>query len=354
MHNKVNDQDEEEQEKYNEDRYYQSIFNKFDKNKSGGIEQLEMQQILESEDDVPEAVSRKIFTAADRNEDGVLDPNEFQCMIKDKTYKSVFTRYINIYIRYVLPRKKRIGIRGDCVDGVYEEHYTWCPPPVMLILISALELTLFIMDQTSPGLGPSAKLFIYNPFKRNEAWRFLTYMLVHIGYTHITINIIVQLFLGFPLEMVHKWRVMIVYLSGVVAGSLGTSIMDPSTYLAGASGGVYALITGHVGTIFMNWNEMCIPAVQLGLFIFVIVFDVGNSIYSRYVQGTEDNIGYIAHVSGAIAGLLVGIWNLKNFVPSKKETYIWWAALTIYIIFMGTMILLNLFWKEHFMYTNVH
>ncbi|XP_056640525.1 rhomboid-related protein 2-like isoform X1 [Diorhabda sublineata] len=350
MYNKNND---ENQEQYNGDKYYQSVFNKFDKNKSGGIEQFEMRHILKSEDDVPEEVSKIIFDNADTNEDGVLDPNEFNCMIKDKKNKSIFTRYVNIYIRYVLPRKKRIHINEDCIDGVYEEHYTWWPPPLILIIISAIELTLFIVDETSSRLGPTATLLIYDPFRREEAWRFFTYMLVHIGFTHITINIIVQLFLGFPLEMVHKWRVMIVYFSGVVAGSLGTSIMDPGTYLAGASGGVYALLTGHIGTIFMNWNEMCFPVLQVGLYILIIMFDVGDSVYNRYVQKTGENIGYVAHFCGAIAGLLVGIWNLKNFVPSKKETYIWWAALTIYIIFMGIMVLLNVFWKDHFIYTNV-
>lgn len=33
--------------------------------------------------------------------------------------------------------------------------------------------------------------------------------------------------------------------------SVGTSITNPSIYLAGASGGVYALITAHIATIIM-------------------------------------------------------------------------------------------------------
>lgn len=68
----------------------------------------------------------------------------------------------------------------------------------------------------------------------------------------MTVNLIVQLLLGIPLEMVHRgWRVLLIYLSGVLAGSLATSITDPSVYLAGASGGVYALITAHVATIII-------------------------------------------------------------------------------------------------------
>ena len=52
--------------------------------------------------------------------------------------------------------------------------------------------------------------------------------------------------------MVHGWwRVLLVYLAGVVAGSLGTSVSDPRVFLAGASGGVYALITAHIASICM-------------------------------------------------------------------------------------------------------
>lgn len=68
----------------------------------------------------------------------------------------------------------------------------------------------------------------------------------------MVVNVVVQILLGVPLEMVHGWwRVLTVYISGVVAGSLSTSITDPKVYLAGASGGVYAIITAHVASIIM-------------------------------------------------------------------------------------------------------
>lgn len=100
--------------------------------------------------------------------------------------------------------------------------------------------------------GPAASLFIYHPFRRYEAWRFATYMFVHVGIMHIMMNLIIQIFLGVALELVHCWwRVALVYTAGVVAGSMGTSITNPRIFLAGASGGVYALITAHIATIIM-------------------------------------------------------------------------------------------------------
>lgn len=103
--------------------------------------------------------------------------------------------------------------------------------------------------------GPAATLFIYNPYRREEAWRFVTYMFVHVGIMHLMMNLLVQLFLGTALELVHCWwRVALVYLSGVLAGSMGTSIASPRIFLAGASGGVYALITAHVRFSCFEWN----------------------------------------------------------------------------------------------------
>lgn len=63
---------------------------------------------------------------------------------------------------------------------------------------------------------------------------------------------LVQVVLGIPLEMVHSWwRVLIIYVAGVIAGSLGTSVADPTVYLAGASGGVYALLMAHMASLIL-------------------------------------------------------------------------------------------------------
>ena len=105
---------------------------------------------------------------------------------------------------------------------------------------------------------PYCSHLIYNPNKREEAWRYVSYRsagsmldiiisnnnacvgsLVHSGLFHVTFNTLVQLVLGIPLEMVHgAWRVAAVYTSGVLAGSLWTSAVKPGVFLSGASGGV--------------------------------------------------------------------------------------------------------------------
>uniref|UniRef100_A0A803T7P6 rhomboid protease n=1 Tax=Anolis carolinensis TaxID=28377 RepID=A0A803T7P6_ANOCA len=91
---------------------------------------------------------------------------------------------------------------------------------------------------------------------------------------HILGNLVLQLVLGIPLELVHKGhRVGLVYLAGVLGGSLASSVCDPLLGLVGASGGVYALIGGYFMNVLVNFREM-IPLFGVArlLFIFIIGF----------------------------------------------------------------------------------
>jgi rhomboid-related protein 1/2/3 len=64
--------------------------------------------------------------------------------------------------------------------------------------------------------------------------------------------------------MVHgSMRIGCIYLAGVLAGSLGTSIFDPEVYLVGASGGVYALLAAHLANVMINYHSMQYGVVRL-------------------------------------------------------------------------------------------
>jgi rhomboid-related protein 1/2/3 len=102
---------------------------------------------------------------------------------------------------------------------------------------------------------------------------------------------VLQLAIGIPLEMVHKWwRVMLVYLLGSLMGCLAHSVTDFPTYLLGASGGVYALIGAHAANVIVNWKEMrfgVVRSIVLGLYI---LFDFGWALYQRYGKSTITNV----------------------------------------------------------------
>ncbi|XP_061469128.1 rhomboid-related protein 2-like [Rhineura floridana] len=185
--------------------------------------------------------------------------------------------------------------------ATYLERANCIPPPLFIVAISVAELAVFIYYA---ALKPQKQWItldnqiwesplIYRSDKRQEAWRFLSYMLVHAGIEHILGNLFLQLLLGIPLEMVHKGhRVGLVYISGVIGGSLASSICDPRQGLVGASGGVYALIGGYFMNVIVNFQEMILLfGVARLLFIFLIVgTDEGFALYRRFfppVDGPE-------------------------------------------------------------------
>ncbi|XP_019773049.1 rhomboid-related protein 2 [Dendroctonus ponderosae] len=324
--------------------YFKGIFEKYDKDHDGLITVKELSDMIESREydkDIPDYCVKKIHDLHDVNQDRKLNFDEFMYMIHNPEYSYIFGHYISRYINWIIP-PKRIPPSHTVTDGIYEEEYSCNPPAVGMIILSLVEILCFCIDEvverdsTKYATGPVATVFIYEPHKRYEIWRFFTYMFVHIGVFHLLVNLAVQILLGIPLEMVHKWwRVLVVYFAGVLAGSLATSITDPDVRLAGASGGVYSLITAHVASIIMNWREMSYPLIQLFVFILVAVSDIGTAIYYRYVLDKVQSIGYVAHFAGAVAGLLVGINVLRNLSVSKTEKVLWWISLTAFVALLA-------------------
>ncbi|PAA46490.1 hypothetical protein BOX15_Mlig018813g4 [Macrostomum lignano] len=182
-------------------------------------------------------------------------------------------------------------------------------------------------------------------------------MLLHDGYHHIVFNTVLGLILGVPLETVHKiWRVGPVFLIGVFAGALASSIIDPKTAMVGASGGVYSLIGAHYATVLMNWEELqsdwlkcrsnplkfllsgVMTLVYLTLFVGV---DFGVAAYRRYALTLKVPMSVSAHVGGMLAGLLVGTPVLRNI--DKKP---WEGVVSIVaIVAASVLILFGILWN---------
>nr|XP_027239345.1 protein rhomboid-like [Penaeus vannamei] len=159
-----------------------------------------------------------------------------------------------------------------------------------------------------------------------------------------TITITIQVFFGILLEMVHRWwRVMVVYMSGVAAGALAHSIFTPTAFLAGASGGVYAVEYAHLGNLLMNWPEMEMPWLQLFVLLLLIGLDFGYAIWDTYFALEPSNTGHMAHFGGAVAGVLVGVVVLRNLQKETWERYCWWFSLVLFLLVISAGVMLNVF-----------
>ena len=68
-----------------------------------------------------------------------------------------------------------------------------------------------------------------------------------------------QLIIGIPLEFVHgSFRVGLLYCVGVVVGSMTSLVVTPETYLVGASGGDFCLVSGKILSRLFEFNSFSI------------------------------------------------------------------------------------------------
>lgn len=332
---------------------WRPIFDKFDREvdgkQDGKIPLEKFIEILEEDpvwkESVPQPLKNKIIEEVDLNKDGVIDYNEFITLVKGKHLglgskrRKAFRQLLRETIDLLVPYKY-----------TYQNEYSCLPPPLFMITVSLLQVIIFVFNSLQQIGGiklnepvPYCSHLIFNPNKRYEVWRYLTYSLVHSGFFHVTFNILVQLVLGIPLEMVHQaWRVAAVYLSGVLAGSLWTSVLNSVVFLSGASGGVYALITAHLGTVIMNHREMSHPWLRVGVVTLTAATDIGVYIYQTLLLGQPAKpVSYPAHIAGAVSGLLVGVLCLRNLSWEPHQRYIWVACLVLYL----SLILVAVIWS---------
>ena len=218
-------------------------------------------------------------------------------------------------------------------------------------------------------------------------WRFLTYIFLHGGPQHITFNLIIQVLVGIPLELSQPgWngslRVAGLYLAGTIFGSLGGTVADPSKYLLGASGAVYALIFAHLATLILNWKEdgevykqreseddfipmEMNPWIRGARLVFLILFtcmDIGTIIYNvknsntvllssldipncyfqELVSTEPSKTSYSGHFFGGIAGVMIGIFILKNRKVEDWEVKFQWISFGVFSLLLIVFIVWHL------------
>ena len=235
--------------------------------------------------------------------------------------------------------------------------FTWCPPPWFIPGISIVQIAIFVYFQsesceviaaTSPAYdqpctatgtcaGCSAlecpRSYVtplaYRMCCRDQAWRFFTYALVHSDTQHIVFNLIFQLLVGLPMEIVHgSLRIGLLYLLGALAGSLGSSVFDQEANVVGASGAVYALLGSHFANFFQNWDEgISYKWTKLLLLGSLMIYDIINAMVQR--SNGDTNVSYAGHYAGFIFGVTFGTYILRNMQETTVELYIRWSGITI-------------------------
>lgn len=332
-----------------------ALFHQFDRDGDGFIPMPELKERIELAGEAAGLSAnerRELLEDADRNRDARVDFGEF-CIMMSRA-KHMRARSVIFRAAQMVTAKEQREEKFS-----YLQQYSCCPPPVFLLILTLAEIAIYIyyVVEMKSGVSvsgpvPTQSPLIYNPYRRREAWRFGSYALIHIGIYHILFNSLAQLVLGIPLELVHQWRVIIVYIMGIIAGSLAVSVTDPLVFLAGASGGVYALIAAHLANLVVNWAEMEFAICRLIFVVAMVSIDVAVALYNRYGNPEAsggNKVSYVAHIGGFVAGLLMGIVVLRNFKKKSWERVVWWIALVGLIALFALCVLWNIFYPQ---YTN--
>jgi membrane associated rhomboid family serine protease len=136
-------------------------------------------------------------------------------------------------------------------------------------------------------------------------WTALTYMFLHVGFTHLLFNMIVLFFFGPRLELRLGSKSFIwFYLFGGFGGALFHFFLSPGAPMVGASGAVYAVLLGYAyfwpRDVIYLWFVLPVQVWVLTTFlVFASVF-LG-------LAGTGDGVAHFAHLGGLAFGYLY-IW----------------------------------------------
>jgi membrane associated rhomboid family serine protease len=138
----------------------------------------------------------------------------------------------------------------------------------------------------------------------------LTCTLVHAGFAHLAMNLVILLFCGRPVENVlGPAALAILYVVGAYAAAGAQYLVDPASTvpMVGASGAISAVLGGYAMLFGRNKIRVANPTAALWLnALWLCAGWIGLQLliglYSRGAEGSLD-IAIAAHIGGFLAGI---------------------------------------------------
>lgn len=146
------------------------------------------------------------------------------------------------------------------------------------------------------GGSLAERLALFGPYvAEGEWWRLFTSGFVHYGLMHLVFNMAILYQLGSQIEPVlGRFRFALVYVAGLLGGSLGALVLDPLALTGGASGAVFGLMAASLVVLHTRGANLR----QSGLPTLLVV----NLLITFVVPGIS--IG--GHLGGLTGGGLAG------------------------------------------------
>jgi membrane associated rhomboid family serine protease len=128
-----------------------------------------------------------------------------------------------------------------------------------------------------------------------EWWRLITAGFLHTGLFHVGLNMAALFVFGPPLERVlGRLRYGVLYMTALLAGSLGVMLLSPNSVTVGASGAIFGLL----GALVVAQRAARVSLRSSGIIMLIVI----NLVFTVAVPGIS--IG--GHLGGLAGGLLAG------------------------------------------------
>lgn len=233
-------------------------------------------------------------------------------------YKIDFTDLNGTCIRYVPTKTSQIPVRLRRLP-----FYTLC----MFIIYISIYFSICTDQNDSRISGLEL-----NTSKGKEVYRWYTYSLLHAGKEHIGINMLCLLIYGSLVEFDNNsWRLLVIHVLSIFGGAFGAGwesrFKNETSYVIGASGGNYGLLSSQIGNLVLNWYE--INLYKRIIYTILISSSVICDITVNIVLYNPD-IAYSNHFGGFVFGLFAGLVFMKNQKQLQWEKMMQYGSASLF------------------------
>ncbi|NXI03138.1 RHBL1 protein, partial [Pachycephala philippinensis] len=223
-------------------------------------------------------------------------------VLLDETGLGIYKRFVRYVAYEILP--------CEMDRRWYFYQHRTCPPPVFMAAVTLTQIIVFlcygarlnkwVLQTYHPEYMKSP--LVYHPGHRARAWRFLTYMFMHVGYNWAGMRC--------PYKLL---RMVLALVCSEYPPAAPPAVRGPG---AGSQ------------------LRPC-PAVSS---------EVGRAVWLRFsppLPASGPQPSFMAHLAGAIVGISMGLTILRSYEESLQDQCGWWVLLLSY----GTFLLFAVFWN---------